>query len=154
MFNDGLALGAVAAVNAFGDILDPSTGKIIAGSLDPNNPGKFLGTAKAVSEAAQDRPFSPENTSLAVICTNATLGKGQAEKIAQMAQIGLAKTISPCHATVDGDVIFVLATCEWGGPVSINRLGILAAESLAEAIVRAVKKAEPMDGLPAWKTIK
>lgn len=149
IFDDGLAIGAIAAVNAFGDILDPATGRIIAGSRDPNNPGKFLDTAKVLRGVAVDRPFAPENTTLAVVGVNAALTKSQAKKIAQMAQVGFAKTISPCHSTVDGDIIFVLGTGEWKGPVNLNRLGVLAAEAVAEAVVRAVRIAIPMDDLPA-----
>jgi len=153
-FDDGLAIGAIAAVNAFGDVLDPATGKIIAGSRDPNTPGKFLDTAAALRGASIEKPFAPENTTLAVTATNATLTKSQAKKIAQMAQIGLARTISPCHSTVDGDIIFAIATGEWKGPVNLNRLGILSAEAVAEAIVRAVRKAAPMDDLPAWASLE
>lgn len=152
IFDDGLAMGAIVAVNAFGDIIDPDSGKILAGSRDPDNPGKFIDTAKALSDGSIDRAFGSMNTTLAVVATNALLTKAQAMKIAQMAQIGFAKTISPCHSIVDGDVIFTLATGEWDGPVSVNRLGILAAEMVARVVVGAVKAAEPMGGLPSCKS--
>lgn len=150
VFDDGFAIGAVIAVNAFGDILDPADGKIIAGSRNPQKKGEFLDTAKVLSGSAPVKPFAPENTTLAVVALNAKLTKSQAEKVAQMAQVGLAKTISPCHSTVDGDIIFALATGSWNGVVNLNRFGILAGEVVAEAVLRAVKKSVTMDGLPAW----
>lgn len=151
LFDDGLAIGAIVAVNAFGDVLDPDTGQIIAGARNPQKKGEFLNTAKVLSVSAPAKPFAPENTTLAVVALNAKLTKSQAKKIAQMAQVGLAKTISPCHSTVDGDIIFTIATGFWEGHVNLNRLGILAAEMVAESVVRAVKKSVTMDELPAWK---
>jgi len=148
---DGLVVGALAVVNAFGDIIDPDSGKIIAGCRDDS--GGFVDTAKAVRGPIPDRGFSPQNTTLVVVATNATLTKPQAIKVAQLAQVGMARTISPCHSTVDGDVVFVLATCKRTEPLNLNRVGVLAADVTAQAIVRAVKCAEPMGGLPSWKSL-
>jgi len=147
---DGLTVGAIAAVNAFGDITGES-GEIIAGCRNPS--GGFIDTAKLVAGPMPDKGFSPENTTLVVVATNATLTKAQAQKVAQMAQLGMAKSISPCHTTVDGDIIFVLATCGIAEPIPLNRLGLLAAEVTAKAITRAVEKAEPMGGLPSLKSL-
>jgi len=148
---DGLVVGALAAVNAFGDIIDPETTRIIAGCRA--NSGGFVDTAKIISGPIPDRGFSPENTTLVVVVTNATLSKTEAKKTAQMAQVGMARTINPCHSTVDGDIVFTLATCKHSEPVPLNRLGVIAADLTAQAIVRAVKSAEPMGGLPAWKSL-
>ena len=148
---DGLAVGALAVVNAFGDILDLETGKIIAGCR--NDAGGFVDTAKAVRGPIPDRGFSPQNTTLVVVATNATLTKPQAQKVAQLAQVGMAKTVSPCHSTVDGDVVFALATCRRSEQPNLNRLGVLAADVTAQAIVRAVKTADPLGGLPSWKSL-
>jgi len=148
---DGLVVGAIAVVNAFGDILDHETGKIIAGCRD--DAGGFVDTAKAIRGPMPDRGFSPQNTTLVVVATNATLTKPQAQKVAQLAQIGMAKTVSPCHSTVDGDVVFALATCKRLEQPNLNRLGALAADVTAQAIVRAVKTADPMGGLPSWKSL-
>ena len=148
---DGLVVGAIAVVNAFGDILDHETGKIIAGCRD--DAGGFVDTAKAIRGPMPDRGFSPQNTTLVVVATNATLTKPQAQKVAQLAQIGMAKTVSPCHSTVDGDVVFALATCKRSEQPNLNRLGVLAADVTAQAIVRAVKTADPMGGLPSWESL-
>jgi len=148
---DGLVVGALAAVNAFGDVLGPETSEIIAGCRNPS--GGFVDTAKVISGPIPDRGFSPENTTLVVVATNAKLTKSEAKKAAQMAQVGMARTISPCHTTVDGDVVFTLATCTHPEPVPLNRIGVIAADVTAQAIINAVKAAEPMGGLPAWKEL-
>lgn len=150
VFEDGLAIGAIVAVNAFGDVIEPETGKIIAGARNPQKKGEFLNTAKVISISPLSKPFSPENTTLAVVALNAKLTKSQAKKVAQMAQVGFAKTISPCHATVDGDMIFTVATGLWEGTVNLNRFGILAGEMVAKAVERAVKKSVTMDDLPGY----
>lgn len=149
---DGLCVGAIAAVNAFGDVLDPETGKIIAGCRNPSG-GGFIDTAKIIAGPMPEKKYTPENTTLVVVATNAALTKSEAQKVSQMAQIGMAKTVSPCHSTLDGDTIFTIATGKLQAAVSLNRLGVLAALATATAILRAVKTADPMAGLPAWKSL-
>jgi L-aminopeptidase/D-esterase-like protein len=97
------------------------------------------------------RGYRPENTTLAVVATNARLSKLQATKVAQMAQHGLVRAISPVHTTLDGDLIIGLATGEVEGET--NAVGVAAADAVAEAILRAVKTATSLGGLPAWRDL-
>jgi len=134
---NGVIIGALVAVNAVGDIVDPKTGKIIAGLRS--------GVTLAWMKKNQARAVVKSNTVIGVIATNAKLTKAEATKVAQMAQDGLAQAIRPAHTMQDGDTIFALATGEIKADVSV--VGTFAAEALAEAIVRAVKMARPAGGL-------
>jgi len=153
----GVLVGAIVAVNAFGDVLDPATGQIIAGArpakLGPvklGGSGQFADTQKVMQTLAGRtilRLATGGNTVIAVVATNARFDKAQATKVAQMAHDGLARTIHPSHTMLDGDTIFVLATGQKKADVS--SVGAYAAEALAQAIVRAVQTAKPVGGLPA-----
>ncbi len=154
---NGLVVGALAAVNALGDVIDPDTGQIIAGARRPNeksaefsNEIEFADTLKVMQVMARDAQLgfnTQENTVIGVVATNASLSKEQVNKVAQMAQDGLARTIRPAHTMLDGDTIFALAT----GKVKadINIVGAFAAEAFAQAVIRAVRAARPAGGLPA-----
>jgi L-aminopeptidase/D-esterase-like protein len=153
----GVRVGAIVAVNAFGDVLDPVTGQILAGarptSLGPlrlGGEGRFADTLKVMQTLAGRTILSLAtggNTVIAVVATNARFDKAQATKMAQMAQDGLARTIRPAHTMLDGDTVFALATGQKKADVS--SVGAYAAEALAVAIVRAVRAAKPAGGLPA-----
>jgi L-aminopeptidase/D-esterase-like protein len=153
----GVRVGAIVAVNAFGDVLDPGTSQIIAGArptkLGPVKLGGkafFADTLKVMQTLAGRTILSfatGGNTVIAVVATNARFNKAQTTKVAQMAQDGLARTIRPAHTMLDGDTVFALATGQKRADVST--VGAYAAESLAQAIVRAVKAAKPAGGLPA-----
>lgn len=145
---DGTLVGALVVVNAFGDIVDPtSSQKVIAGARGPI--GGFL----------HGNPFS--NTTIAVVATDAALDKEQANKVAQMAHNGLSQTIQPAHTMFDGDTVFVLAL----GPrakrqqdpvLAIQQLSVLgatAATTLARAILKAVQHATALHGIPAASDI-
>ena len=143
----GLVIGALAAVNAFGDVLDPSTGQIVAGARSPGEEGGFIGTSnilRSMMRAAM--PPVPSNTLLAVVAVNAELNKAQASKVAQMAQDAIARCIRPSHTMWDGDTVFSLAT--GGMQADVTIIGMLAAEALTEAILRAVRMAGSSGGLP------
>ena len=133
----GIIIGALVAVNAVGDVLDPKTGRKIAGLRS--------GSTLALMKKNQARAAVKSNTVIGVIATNAKLTKAEATKVAQMAQDGLAQVIRPAHTMYDGDTIFALATGEIKADVSM--VGAFAAEVMAEAIVRAVKMAGPVGGL-------
>jgi L-aminopeptidase/D-esterase-like protein len=135
---NGLIIGALVAVNAIGDVIDPQNGRMIAGLRS----GSTLDWMKN----AQMNAVVPSNTVIGVVATNATLTKAGATKMAQMAQDGLARAIRPAHTMFDGDTIFALATGEMQADVSM--VGAFAAEVMAEAIVRAVKMATSAGGLP------
>jgi L-aminopeptidase/D-esterase-like protein len=155
----GVIVGAIVAVNAFGDVLDPVTGQIIAGArptklgpLHVGGAGPFANTME-VMKSSTGRTIlnlaAGGNTGIAVIATNAKFNKAQTTKLAQMAQDGLARTIRPAHTMFDGDTVFALATGQKKADVST--VGAYAAEALAQAIVRAVNAAKAVAGLPAAK---
>ena len=135
---NGLVIGALVAVNAVGDVVDPRDGQVIAG----------LRSGRTLEWMKQNQPRSAvqSNTVIGVVATNAKLTKAGATKVAQMAQDGLARTVHPAHTMYDGDTIFALATGEMEAEISM--VGAFAAEVMAEAIVRAVRMAEPAGGLP------
>lgn len=153
----GVIVGAIAAVNAFGDVIDPTTGQIIAGArakdIGPVHigaPGYFADTLQVMKSliGRTSLGFSKgKDTVIGVIATNAELDKETANKVAQMAHDGLARTIRPAHTMLDGDTIFALATGEH--PADVNIVGAYAAEVFAQAILRAVRSARPIAGLPA-----
>lgn len=148
---DGLAVASLVVVNAFGDIIDNVTGKIIAGARVSPESLEFANTVESIKKGAVKKQFGLVNTTLGVVATNAKFDKKGITKIAQMAQGGLIKTISPVHTTFDGDLVFALATgeCE----ADINLVGVLGEFVIAEAIKRAVKKADGFGILPAFKDI-
>ena len=134
----GATVGALVVVNAFGDVVDPRTGRIIAGARSPEGKG-WLDSSRAIREGALGRLFNAaiENTTLAVVATDAALTKAQARKVAAMAHDGFARAIRPVHTMFDGDTIFALSTGQQ--PADVTSVGVLAAEVVALAIVRAVR---------------
>jgi L-aminopeptidase/D-esterase-like protein len=153
----GVLVGAIVAVNAFGDVIDPSSGQIIAGARSKDvgpihigTPGYFADTLHVMQTLIGRTALgfgSKGNTVIGVVATNAKLDKEQANKVAQMAHDGLARTIRPAHTMVDGDTIFAIATGEHAADVNI--VGAYAAEVFAQAILRAVRAAKPVAGIPA-----
>ena len=153
----GIIVGAIVAVNAFGDVVDPQTGRILAGArttkLGPVRLGSTdyfadtLAVMKTLAGRAIMKLAMSRNTVIGVVATNAKFTKSEATKMAQMAQDGLARAIRPAHTMLDGDTIFAMATGQKKADVSI--VGAYAAEVLAQAIVRAVKAAKPAGGLPS-----
>lgn len=147
----GVIMGALVVVNAFGDVLDPERGKIIAGARDPKNPQCFVNSSKLIREGLKlpRRETAFQNTSLGVVATNVKLTKRQAIKVAQMAQSGFVRTISPIHSTVDGDLIFALSCGEM--IADVNTVGLMAEEVIAQAVLRAIKEADGLGLLPAYR---
>ena len=153
IMSDGTIVAAMVAINAVGDVIDPSTGKVIAGVRTPD--GKGLADARVQLRAgAQAQSLIGGNTTLGVIATNVVLTKTQATKVAQMAQDGYARAISPVHTPADGDTIFALATGAKTGNADVMRIGALAAEVMADAIVRAARQATGIPGYPAARDLK
>lgn len=158
---NGLVVAALVAVNAVGDVIDPASGKVVAGVRTAD--GKALADARVALRTPPAAPTAPaaiappqagQNTTIGVVATNAKLTKVQAQKVAQMAHDGYARAISPVHTPSDGDAIFSLATGEFAGEVSVSTVGALAAEAMAEAIVRAAKEAEGSHGVPAARDLR
>ncbi|MCX7857361.1 MAG: P1 family peptidase [Deltaproteobacteria bacterium] len=148
---NGLVVGALCVVNAFGDVLDNVTGKIIAGARKSKESYEFADTLKCMQEGYVKKEFGMVNTTLGVVATNGRFNKRDMTKIAQMAHGGIMKTISPAHTTFDGDLIFALSTGKIDADT--NLVGIVSAFVVAEAIKRAVKKADGFGIIPAFKDI-
>jgi L-aminopeptidase/D-esterase-like protein len=148
---NGLVVAAIVAVNAVGDIIDPWTGKVVAGARGPNN---TLLDARKLVRGDVARPGRPgENTTIGLVATNAKLTKVEAQKMAMMAADGYARAISPVHTPGDGDTVFSLATGTWTGQANYGQVGALAAEAMADAIVRAAATATSSHGLPAARDL-
>lgn len=141
-----LACVAVAAVNACGNVVDPATGKAVAGALAEGGRG-IVDASRALEEMARQVPFLRTNTTISCVCTNARLTKAQATKVAQMAADAYAHTIHPTHTTNDGDTIFVMASGSVEAPT--DAVGMLATQALERAIVDAATSARGAYGLKA-----
>ena len=149
----GLVVAAIVAVNAVGDVIDPATGRIVAGVLNPD--GTFADARKILRSGQTIRvPRAAENTTIGVVATNARLNKDQVNRVALMADAGCARAIVPSHTLGDGDTIFSLATGRWSGDADVTTIGALAAEALGEAIVRAATEATSAGGITAARDLK
>jgi len=143
----GLLVSALAAVNAVGDVRDPHTGRILAGARKTPESREFLDTVERMKQAgAAHVDRAVKNTTLAVVATNARLNKVQARKLAQLGSLGMARTIFPVNTMADGDITFALSLGALEADIDV--LGVAAAEALASAIVRAVKLARTLGGVP------
>jgi L-aminopeptidase/D-esterase-like protein len=150
--HNGLVVAAIVAVNAVGDIVDPATGKVVAGVRAPD--GSFADARKLLHAGSIEAPRPGENTTIGVVATNARLTKSEAGRMALMADDGYARAIVPSHTNGDGDTVFSLATGRWNGTADITTIGALAAEVMAEAIVRAGTQATGIPGLPAARDLR
>ncbi len=151
---NGLTVAALVAVNAVGDVIDPATGQVVAGVRTED--GRGLADVRTLLRSGallRREPRGRENTTIGVVATNATLDQAQATRVAQMAHDGFARAISPVHTPSDGDVIFALATGAMEGSSNLTVIGALAAEVMADAIVRAVREATGVEGVPAVRDL-
>ena len=155
----GLVVGALVAVNAFGDVFHPDTGKILAGARISSKSLQFANSAKWIKQGIIRRQFgatgpsdpSSFNTTLGVIATNASLSKKEIQQVAQIAHSGLAKIISPLHSTFDGDLIFAISYGK--KKADVNTVGLLGEAALIESVRRAILKADGFGIIPAYKDI-
>jgi len=145
-----LVIAALVVVNCMGDVVDPSTGEIIAGALNKTKTD-FANTMELMKKDLTFKNTFPGNTTIGVVATNASLTKAQAKKVASMAHNGYARAIRPVHTMVDGDTVFCLSIGEINADVSV--VGALAAEVMAQAIVNAIKSAEPLYGRISYKSL-
>ena len=147
----GAVVGALVAVNAFGDVVDPGSERVLAGARLPE--GGFLGATSHIEELANRGEAYASHTTLALVATDATLDRVALLRVAQMAHDGLARAIRPAHTAFDGDVVFALST---GASVAVDAtiVGVLAAEAVAESIVRAVNRATGLAGVPAMSELQ
>jgi L-aminopeptidase/D-esterase-like protein len=148
---NGLVVSAIVAVNAVGDIIDPWTGQVVAGARGAD--GKLLDARKLLRGGGNREGRAGENTTIGLVATNAKLTKVQAQKMAQMAHDGYARAIAPVHTPGDGDSIFSAATGTWDGAVNYGQIGSLAAEVMADAIVRAATQATASNGYPSARDL-
>jgi L-aminopeptidase/D-esterase-like protein len=141
-----LVVSAVVAVNAFGDVIDPDTNTILAGTR-ARNLEKFLDTSAALQHPVVRMRLALRNTLIGVVATNARLDSAQVNNVAASAHDGLARVVKPSHTLYDGDTIFTLAT----GTVKASEVLVssLAAEAVMLAILNGVIAAEPIPGLPS-----
>ncbi len=144
----GGKVAAIVAVNAFGDVIDPETSEIIAGARGLKGFADTLKVMKSfVGRKVMSFASAAENTVIGVVATNVKLNKEQITKVAQMAHNGLARTIRPAFSMFDGDTVFALSAGEV--EMDLNIVGAYAAIAYQEAILRAVRSAEKIAGLPA-----
>jgi L-aminopeptidase/D-esterase-like protein len=145
----GMRVAALAAVNAFGDIRDPTKGKVIAGARTAAGSTEFVDTAESMKSETVRPSFGGTSTVLVVVATDASLAKAEAQRVAKMASKGMERTISPAFTKFDGDIVFALSAGEKNADVSV--VGAAAAEAVARAIVRGVTQAETLAGIPGLK---
>lgn len=145
----GVLVSALAVVNAKGDVRDPATRKIVAGARRSPNSMEFADGVR-VMKAGGAVPAPLQNTSLVVVATNARLNKVEATKLAELGQLGVARAIDPVNTMDDGDIVIALSLGQAAAPV--DSVGVAAAEAVAESILRAVRLAPTLGGLPGLKT--
>ncbi len=148
---NGILVGAIVAVNALGDVVNPATGSLIASPIDHRS------SVAVILDTSYRRPEVPGpmgNTTIGVVATNAALSKSQASKLASIAQDGIALAVRPAHTMSDGDTMFALSTGESELPANMYRLGAAAVEATAQAIVLAVTHAKGLGGIPAVSELK
>ena len=143
---NGVTVAAMVAVNAVGDVVDPTTGAVVAGALTADGVALMGSTQAILNGAALQPPMPGAATSIGVIATDAVINKVQANKMAQMAHDGLARSINPVHTLSDGDTLFAFGTGASGIEVHTTVLGTLAAEVVTRAVLNAVRAARGISG--------
>lgn len=144
-----IVVAALMVVNAVGDVIEPGTGRILAGPRKSDE-GGFLSTSQLWKGEFREA-IPPFNTVIGVVATDAKLSKVEATKLAHLAQVGIARTIDPCHTMYDGDAIFALSSGD--KEADFNVLGATAAEVVAEAIIKSIRNSETLAGVPAAKDV-
>lgn len=148
---DGLMVGAIVAVNAIGGVVDPENGDLIAGPRDADS-GMMGDSMQLITSPGfgKDVESAPTNTTIGVVATNATLTKAQSNKLASVAHDGLAMAVRPAHLMGDGDTMFALATGSLDGSgANMSRLCAATAMCVSRAIVRGIRKADGVGGIPS-----
>lgn len=146
-----LKVGAIVAVNALGDIIDPDTGKILAGLLGEDG-RTLVGTEDVMSHKySEKKNLFSGNTTIGVVATNGIFTKPETNKLASMAHNGYGRTMRPAHSIFDGDTIFTMATGKI--EADINVVGFLAARTMERAVVNAIKAAESAYGFKSYEEL-
>ncbi len=149
---NGIVIGVIVVVNAFGDVIDPKIGEIIAGVRNSSDGKEFLGSVDLFKRGFTRRVEPFQNTTLAVVATNAKFLKLELMRIARIGQTGITRVVTPSHTISDGDLVFAVSCGNIEGDA--NAVGIIAAELISEAIIRGVKKARSLGGIPSWNDIR
>jgi L-aminopeptidase/D-esterase-like protein len=149
---NGLVVGAMVAVNCVGDVIDPKTGKIIAGARTLDGKA-FLNIIDAYRAGRGVTPGPGQNTTIGIVATNARFDKTQMTKIAEMSHDGMARAINPTHTPSDGDTLFAMSIGTSSVSANLTAIGALAAEAVSEAILRAVMKAKSLPGFPSYTEV-
>jgi L-aminopeptidase/D-esterase-like protein len=149
---DGLIVAALVVANPLGDVIDPDNGAVVAGVRTAD--GRGFADARKLIRSGVPRRTAGNNSTIGVVATNARLTKAQASYLAQLTDDGYARAIWPIHTLVDGDTVFAVATGAKSGDVDLIRLGALAADVMARAVVRAATEASGRPGLPAVRDLK
>jgi L-aminopeptidase/D-esterase-like protein len=146
--DSGVKVGAIVAVNSFGEVLDPDSGRVVAGPREQD--GRFADTLQALRSRPGLSPFAGEpHSTIGVVATDARLSKADCQRLAVMAQAGLTRAVRPVHTPVDGDTVFALATETNETLADVLQLGALAARAVERAVVRAVTEAKGLAGVPS-----
>ena len=156
---NGLVVGALIVVNAFGDVIHPHSHQILAGARTSKRGFQLADSSRRIKRGMMQTRFgahdpadsSEFNTTLGVVATNANLSKQEAHQVARIAHTGLAKIISPFHTTFDGDLVFVLSLGR--KKADVNTVGLLGGVALMESATRAIIKADGFGVLPAYKDV-
>jgi len=149
---DGLKVGALVAVNCLGDVVDPVSGKRLAGPLNEDMQTLADTEEIMINSYSDKKNLFTGNTTIGVVATNATFTKAEATKLASMAQNGYARTMRPAHSMYDGDTIFAVSTGCIQADLSV--VGLLAARVMERAVIVAVKNAESLCGLRCYADLK
>ena len=150
---DDVTVGALVAVNALGDVRDPDSGRLIAGTRDAPDGRRLVDTdARLRAGHAVGRFASGTHTTIGVVATDARLTKSEAGRLASLAMLGFARALSPPHTAYDGDTLFVISVGD--GTADPTRLGLGAADVVARAIARSVRAATPLPGLPTAREVE
>ncbi len=149
---NGIIVGVLVVVNAFGDIVDPKSGEILAGVRDSPDGKKFLGSVSLFKSGVTRRAEPFENTTLAVVSTNVKLSKPDLARVARIGQTGITRVVSPAHTTADGDLVFAVSCGDSVGDANI--VGIIAGELVTQAIIKAVKTAKSIGGVPSYEILR
>jgi len=145
----GAVVAALVAVNANGDVVDPATGRVVAGVRADDGKGLRGAVDALLAGVPPGAPLRGQNTSIGVVATNVALTKAEATKVAQMAHDGLARSVRPVHTPWDGDTLFALSTAALSIDQATLVVGALAAEAVARAVLRAVTAATGLPGYPS-----
>jgi len=151
---NGIVVAAIIAVNCVGNVIDPKTGKIVAGARTKDGKG-FVDIIQGYREGLEVVETPGQATTIGVVATNAAgFTKAQMKKIAEMSHDGIARAISPSHTMLDGDTLFAVSTGTFSIRASVTAIGALAAEAVSEAILRAVMRAKSVPGFPSYSDLR